>query len=146
MTVTWAFFSGLDCQTTNCDWRGRAPASGRRPYPAPALVPKAATNAEHWSTNPKGRLRPTGSRLLEDLGDAAGAHGPATLTDREPQPLIHRDRVDQRHRHVRVVTRHAHLRALRQLDRTRDVRGPEEELGPVVGEERLDRKSTRLNS
>jgi hypothetical protein len=36
-------------------------------------------------------LRP--QSLLEDLGDAAGAHGAATLTNREPQTLIHRDRV-----------------------------------------------------
>src|SRR5690606_4431451 len=34
-----------------------------------------------------------GSALLEDLGDAAGAHGAATLTDREPQTLVHRDRL-----------------------------------------------------
>ena len=32
-------------------------------------------------------------RLLEDLDDAAGADGAATLTDREPQTFFHRDRL-----------------------------------------------------
>ena len=36
-----------------------------------------------------------------------------------------------------VVTRHAHLGALRELNGAGDVGGPEEELGPVVREERL---------
>jgi hypothetical protein len=31
-------------------------------------------------------------RLLDDLGDAAGAHGTATLADGEAQPLFHGDR------------------------------------------------------
>src|SRR5262245_30648887 len=35
------------------------------------------------------------SLSLVDLDDPAGAHGAATLTDREPQPLIHRDRLAQ---------------------------------------------------
>src|SRR5215207_10314130 len=77
------------------------------------------------------------SRLLEDLGDAAGAHGPATLTNGEPQPLIHGDRMDQLHRHRRVVTRHAHLHPVRQLDRPRHIGGPEIELRTIIREERL---------
>src|SRR3546814_8427088 len=68
------------------------------------------------------------SRLLDDLGDAAGAHGTTTLTDREPKTILHRDRIDQIHLHHRVVTRHAHLRALRQLHMPSDVSRPEEEL------------------
>ena len=39
--------------------------------------------------------------------------------------------------HDRVVTRHAHLGALGQLDRAGHIGGPEVELGPVVPEERL---------
>src|SRR5687768_2427306 len=76
-----------------------------------------------------------GLLLLDDLGDAAGAHGAATLADREAQALIHGDRVDQLHLHHRVVTRHAHLGALRELHMPGDVRRPEEELRPVVAEE-----------
>src|SRR5687768_4430000 len=33
--------------------------------------------------------------LLDDLGDAAGAHGTATLTDGEAEPLVHGDGVDE---------------------------------------------------
>src|SRR5688500_18467659 len=77
------------------------------------------------------------SSLLDDLGDRAGADGAATLSDGEPQTLVHGDRVDQRHLHRRVVTRHAHLGALRQLDRARHIRRPEIELRPIITEERL---------
>src|SRR6266511_2252188 len=65
--------------------------------------------------------------LLEDLDDAAGTHGAATLTDREPQPIGHRDRGDQPHRH---------LGPLRQAHLTGHVGGPEVKLRPVVVEER----------
>src|SRR5436190_17426838 len=74
---------------------------------------------------------------LEDLGDAAGADGTTTFTDREPQTLVHRDRLAQLHRDREVVAGHHHLGALRQLDRPGDVGRPEEELWPVVVEERL---------
>src|SRR5690606_26364481 len=77
------------------------------------------------------------TRLLDDLGDAAGPHRPTTLTNREPQPLIHRDRSDQLHLHLGVVTRHAHLHTLRQLDRPRHIRRPEIELRPIIRKERL---------
>src|SRR5258708_29308183 len=77
------------------------------------------------------------SDLLDDLGDAAGADGAATLTDGETETFVHGDRLAQLHRHQHVVTRHHHLRALRQLDRARHIRRPEEELRPVVVEERL---------
>ena len=39
--------------------------------------------------------------------------------------------------HLRVVTRHAHLRTLRQRHRPRDIRRPEIELRPIIREERL---------
>src|SRR4051794_38825886 len=77
------------------------------------------------------------SRLLDDLGDLAGADGTAALTDGEAQTLVHRDRLAELHRDRHVVTRHHHLGALRQLDRPRDVGRTEEELRPVVVEERL---------
>src|SRR4051794_29230150 len=75
-------------------------------------------------------------RLLEDLGDDAGAHGAAAFADRKAQPLVHRDRRDQLDRHLHVVPRHHHLHARRQLHRPRHVRGPEVELRPVPLEER----------
>src|SRR3972149_5549366 len=75
--------------------------------------------------------------LLVDLDAAARADGAAPLTDREPQPLIHRDRVDQLHPHLRVVSRHHHLSPLRQHDRPGDIRRPEIELRPIPTEERV---------
>src|SRR5215212_11578537 len=74
--------------------------------------------------------------LLDDLGDDAGADGAAALADREAQSLVHGDRLDQLDLHVRVVARHDHLLALRQLDRAGDVGGAEVELRPVAVEER----------
>src|SRR6476661_5422493 len=75
-------------------------------------------------------------RLLQDFRDHARAHRPPTLADREPQPLVHRDRRDQLDRHLDVVPRHHHLHPRRQLHRPRHVRGPEVELRPVPLEER----------
>src|SRR5690606_27602016 len=77
-----------------------------------------------------------GPCLLDDLRHHARADGPAALADREAQALVHRDRVDQRHRHLHVVARHHHLRALRQRHRAGDVRGAEVELRAVTLEER----------
>src|SRR5690625_523180 len=79
----------------------------------------------------------TGGRSLEDLGDAAGAHGAATLTDGEAEALLHRDRLDEVDRHLGVVTGHDHLGALGQLDDAGDVRGAEVELRTVVRVERV---------
>ena len=59
--------------------------------------------------------RPRPVPTLDDLGDDAGADGAAALADREAQLLVHRDRRDQLHRHLHVVARHHHLRALRKL-------------------------------
>src|SRR6266542_2471648 len=85
--------------------------------------------------------------LLEDLDDAAGTHGAATLTDREPQPLGHRDRGDQPHGHLGVIPRHRHLGPLRQAHLTGHVGGPEVKLRPVVVENGVCRPpSSRLST
>src|SRR6266581_5589136 len=77
-----------------------------------------------------------GPSLLEDLDDAAGADRAATLPDREPQPLRHRDRLDQPHRHLRIIPRHRHLRPLRQHNLPRHIRRTEIKLRPVIIEKR----------
>src|SRR5690606_33546855 len=71
-----------------------------------------------------------------NLGDDAGTYRAATLADSKTQAVFHRDRVDQGHHHLDVVTRHHHLNTFRQLDRTSHVRGPEIELRTVTLEER----------
>ena len=47
--------------------------------------------------------------LLQDFSDDASAHRATPLPNRKPQPLVHRYRRQQRHRHLRVVPRHHHL-------------------------------------
>src|SRR3954465_3788084 len=79
---------------------------------------------------------PAQLRSLGDLGDATRAHGPAALTDREAEAVLHGDRLDELDRHLGVVARHDHLGALGQRDDAGDVRGPEVELRTVVLEER----------
>src|SRR3954447_9765395 len=74
--------------------------------------------------------------LLDDLGDGAGADRATAFTDREAEALIHGDRLDQLDLHLRVVARHDHLLALRELDRAGHVRRAEVELRPVAVEER----------
>src|SRR5215210_6646308 len=74
--------------------------------------------------------------LIDDLGDDARTHGAAAFADGEPETLIHGDRLDQLDLHVRVVARHDHLLALRELDRAGHIRRPEVELRPVTVEER----------
>src|SRR5512140_3641978 len=76
------------------------------------------------------------NRLLDDLGDDAGAHGPAAFANREPQPLFHRNRRNQLHRQRHVVPRHHHLRPRRQRHVPRHVRRPEVKLRPVPRKER----------
>src|SRR5689334_4531697 len=53
--------------------------------------------------------------LLENLADDPRAHGATTLSDREPKALVHGDRSDQLDRHLDVVSRHHHLRALGEV-------------------------------
>src|SRR6516162_5906917 len=108
-----------------------------------ASVPSTSLQAAVWSyggdTCFGGRTiaaRPPKHGLLQDLGDPAGADGAAAFPDREPQSLFHGDRLDEQHRHVGTVTRHHHLRALRQVDHAGHVGGAEVELRPVVVEER----------
>src|SRR5215216_5398646 len=74
--------------------------------------------------------------LLQDLDNAPGADGPATLTDGELEALLHGDRLDQHDVHVGVVARHDHLDTLGEVDDAGHVRGTEVELRAVVVEER----------
>src|SRR6266571_5133346 len=74
--------------------------------------------------------------LLLDLRGHAGADGAAAFANREPQPLLHRDRRDQLDPHLRVVPRHHHLHPPRQLHRPPHVRGPQVKLRPVAFEKR----------
>src|SRR5581483_6421606 len=62
-----------------------------------------------------------------------GADRTAALADREPQALVHGDRLDQLDLPLDVVAGHDHLRALGQVG---DVSGAEVELRTVAGEER----------
>src|SRR5919205_2257426 len=82
------------------------------------------------------KVRTIEGELLDDLRDRAGADRAAALADREAKTLIDGDRLDQLDLHLRVVARHDHLLALRQLDRARPVRRAEVELRPVAVEER----------
>src|SRR5262247_228432 len=52
--------------------------------------------------------------LRDDFADDARTHRAAAFPDREPQPLLHRDRRDQLHFHVHVVPGHHHLPPRRQ--------------------------------
>ena len=60
----------------------------------------------------------------------------ATLADSEAQALLHGDRVDEVALDGDVVTRHSHLGALGELDRTGNVGGTEVELRTIAIEER----------
>src|SRR5699024_1239414 len=77
-----------------------------------------------------------GPKLLSDVGDLTSTDGPATLADREPQTLVHGDRLNQLDTDLRVVARHHHFRPLREADNTGHVSRTEVELRPVVVEER----------
>src|SRR5690606_37994142 len=75
-------------------------------------------------------------RLLDDLGNHAGANGTAAFANCETQAVFHGDRSDQGDGHLDVVTRHHHLDAFRQLAVTGHVSGTEVELRTVALEER----------
>src|SRR5690625_246870 len=81
-------------------------------------------------------LGPPRCVLLEDLRDATGTDGAATLTDGELEALLHRDRLDELDVHLGVVTGHDHLGAFRQRHDAGDIGGAEVELRTVVVEER----------
>src|SRR4051794_26430562 len=74
--------------------------------------------------------------LLDDFGDHARTHRAAALADGEAQAGVHGDRLDQLDRHLNVVARHDHLRALGQVGHAGDVGRAEVELRPVAREER----------
>src|SRR6185436_16556116 len=80
--------------------------------------------------------RPPRGVLLVDLRDDPGADGAPALADREPEALVHGDRLDQLDRHLDVVPRHHHLRPLGEVGDPGHVGGAEVELRPVAGEER----------
>src|SRR6201995_540834 len=81
-------------------------------------------------------LAPAQAEVLLGLRAPAGADGAAALADRELEALFHGDGLDELDRHVGTVTRHHHLRALRQRDHAGHVGGTEVELRAVVVEER----------
>src|SRR5210317_337468 len=76
------------------------------------------------------------SVLFKDLGDNASTYGTATLTDSKTQTFFHRNRCNQLYLHLHIVTRHYHLYAFRQLNRTRYVRRTEVKLRTVTLEKR----------
>ncbi len=75
------------------------------------------------------------SDLLDDFSDDASANRSATLADRKTQAIFHRNRCNQCHNHLDVVTRHHHLDTFRQLTRTRYIRRTEVKLRTVALEE-----------
>src|SRR3954447_18180535 len=85
-----------------------------------------------WGPPPKVRIN--AASLLDDLRHDAGADGTAALADGEAQALVHGDRLDQLDRHLDVVARHDHLRALGQVGDAGHVGRTEVELRPVAVE------------
>ena len=70
---------------------------------------------------PAGRLlspTPRAKGLLDDFGHLTGADRAATLADGEGQARLHGNRLAQLNRDGHVVTRHHHLGAFRQGQRT----------------------------
>src|SRR5215813_8584229 len=74
--------------------------------------------------------------LLDHFRDRAGSHRPPAFAYRKSQPLLHRDRRDQLHRQVRVVSGHHHLHSLRQRRHSSHVRRPKVKLRPIPTEKR----------
>src|ERR1700739_3198575 len=85
-----------------------------------------------WSSG----TTPQNSVLLDDLRNDPGADRTAAFADREPQTLVHGDRLDQLDLHLDVVAGHDHLSALGQPGHAGDVGRAEVELRPVAREER----------
>src|SRR4030095_5952585 len=77
-----------------------------------------------------------GPASLRDGHHHAGTNGFATLADRKPLLLLHRNRRDQLNVHRRVVPRHDHLRARRQRHLPGHIRRAEVKLRAVIVEER----------
>ncbi len=74
--------------------------------------------------------------IFIDITDHTRTYRLATLSDRKPQLLLHRNRCDQVHRDRHIVTRHHHLRPLRQRHHTRHIRRPKVKLWPIPIEKR----------
>src|SRR5438477_17064 len=70
------------------------------------------------------------------MSDSTGADGAAALADREAQPFLHGDRLNQLDLHLGVVAGHDHLGPLGKGHDPGHVGGAEVELRPVVVEER----------
>src|SRR5436305_1336928 len=84
-------------------------------------------------TAPPSKISPC--YLTDNLGTNASADSATTFTDGELDPLFHRDRLNQLHRHLDVVPWHHHLYPFRQLDRSRHVRCAYIELRSIPIEE-----------
>ena len=70
--------------------------------------------------------------VAEDLGNNAGAYGPAAFADSETEAFFAGDGGDQGDLHVDVVAGHNHLNALGQLDVAGNVGGAEVELRTIA--------------
>src|SRR5688500_13694186 len=94
------------------------------------------SSKNRWRGGWSGRPPMFESVLLDDVGDRAGADGAATLTNRESQTLLHRDRGDEVDGQRGVVSGHDHLGAFRELRGAGDVGRAEVELRTIAIEER----------
>src|SRR5262249_6962335 len=74
--------------------------------------------------------------LLENLRNRAGADGASAFADGEAEALFERDRRHQLAADGRVVARHHHLHAFRQIQRAGDVGHLDVELRTIAVEER----------
>src|SRR5690606_114264 len=75
-------------------------------------------------------------RSLLDLSYYSRSHRSSALADSETNSLFHSDWRDKLGPYAHVVAGHDHLDTLGKVHCAGDVGGPEEELGPVTGEER----------
>src|SRR5258705_6673623 len=75
-------------------------------------------------------------QLFDYLGNDSGADGSPALSNREPEALIHGDRLNQLDLHLGVLPRRHELTALREVDDAGDVSSAEVELRPIAGDER----------
>ncbi len=82
------------------------------------------------------KMRYLHTMLFLDADADASPNSPSPLTDGKLHPFFHRNRLDQLHRHLDVVSRHHHLHSLGQLDGSRDVGRANVELRPIAVEER----------
>src|SRR5262245_14990388 len=86
--------------------------------------------------DPKRRAPSGPPALLDYLCDDPGPDGSTALPDREPEALVHGDRLDQLDLHLGILTGGDELAPLGELHHSRDVSGAEVELRPVAGDER----------